>query len=371
MPVTASQIFACLEEFFSGKIAEDWDNVGLQVGDPTKEVGRVLVALDPDPETVKIGIEKEVDLIVTHHPLIFRPVKRLDFSQPAALLLRKLIKNEITVYSLHTNLDAAPYGLNQYLAEKLGLNRIKPWGTNRFEILYKLVVYVPRDHVENVRKAICTSGAGHTGNYSDCSFRVAGTGTFKPLPGAKPYLGEVGKVSEVDEYRLETVVPENRIYRVLDALHRAHPYEEIAYDLIRLSNRGTKLSPGRQGELARPVSLGQFAVEVKNRLRLPQVAVVGRIDSQVKKVALVSGSGASFLGQAASQGFDVLLTGDIKYHDAREAQLLGINLVDAGDYGTECLAVELLARFLTEKSEERGWDIEVIPFEGSSPFIFV
>jgi len=371
MPVTARQIFARLEEIFPVRLAEDWDNTGLQLGNPNKSVKKVLVSLDADRETVAVGIREDADLVITHHPLLFNPVKQLDFSQPQAGLLQQLVAKDIAVYSLHTNLDTAPGGLNQYLAERLGLEDIVPWGTGRFEPLYKLVVYVPRDHVEDVRRAICAGGAGHIGNYSDCSFRVAGTGTFRPLEGTNPYLGEVGRVAEVEEFRLETVVPESRVSEVLSSMRKSHPYEEIAYDLIRLSNKGQRLSPARKGRLANPVSLAEFARRVKERLKLGYVSVVGDLQAEIRKVAVVSGSGASFIKRAAHENVDVLVTGDVRYHEAREAQILGINVVDAGHYGTEHLAVELLAQVLQEESESRQWDVEIIRHLSGSPFVSV
>ncbi len=369
MPVTARQIFARLEKVFPTGLAEDWDNAGLQLGNPDKEVSKVLIGLDADPETVAVGIREKADLIITHHPLLFDAVKRFDFSQPWAGLIQRLVACDIIVYAMHTNLDAAPRGLNQYLAERLGWEDIVPWGTSRFEAMYKLVIYVPRDHVEDVRRAVCAVGAGHIGNYSDCSFRTAGTGTFKPLAGTRPYLGEIGELAEVDEFRLETVVPESRLQEALNSMRRSHPYEEIAYDLIRLSNRGQRLSPGRKGRLPHPVRLAEFARQVKDCLQLSAVCVVGELDAEVRRAAVVSGSGASFIKRAASDGIDVLVTGDVKYHDAREAQLLGLKLVDAGHYGTEKIAVELLAQVLEEESRNQHWNIDIIKHLSGSPFV--
>jgi len=356
-----------LEEHFPVGLAEEWDNVGLQLGSCQKEVSRVMVALDTDRNTVRQVQEKRVDLLVTHHPLFFKSVDSLNFDTPQGWLAGELTRAGVTVYAAHTNLDAAPGGLNQFLAEKLGLEEITPFQRGREEHLFKLVVYIPRTHLEEVREAICTAGAGFIGSYSDCTFRVAGTGTFMPREGSHPFIGEVGRVEEVEEYRLETVVPERRLSAVLGAMWSVHPYEEVAYDLYRLSNRGIIHTPGRRGLLPEPMNLNELAELVKRRLNLPYVLVVGDGEDRVRQVGVVSGSGASFLRQARAEGLDVLVTGDLKYHDARDAEALGLNVIDAGHYGTEIVVVQLLAGLLQREAKARKWGIEVIEASSQPP----
>ncbi len=366
--VDAREIFRVLEEYFPLTLAEEWDNVGLQLGSMNCKVSRVLVALDLDGDVVTAARDGQAELIIIHHPLFFHDIKCINLDTPQGRIIQELLQAGITVYSAHTNLDAASAGLNQYLAEKLGLQKVRPWQQGQVEELYKLVVYVPESHLEVVRSALTSGGAGFIGNYSDCTFRVAGTGTFKPLVGTDPFIGEIGQVEEVAEYRLETVVPAGQLRAVMKAMLAAHPYEEVAYDLYRLSNRGRVFSPGRIGLLPHPARLGEVAREVKQRLNLEYVLVVGNEDEVVEKIAVVSGSGASFISQARQEGAQALITGDIKYHEAREAEAMGFNIIDAGHYGTEKGVTELLKKVLDQEAVAHGWNLEVLISDGSSPF---
>ena len=314
--VNAREIFR-VGGAFSAHSGGGMDNVGLQLGSMNRKVSRVLVALDLDEDTVTTACDRQAELIITHHPLFFHGIKGINLDTPQGRIIQELLQAGITVYSAHTNLDTAPAGLNQHLAEKLGLRKVRPWQQGPVEKLYKLVVYVPDSHLEAVRSALTSGGGGFIGNYSDCTFRVAGTGTFKPLAGTDPFIGEIGQVEEVAEYRLETVVPAGQLQAVMEAMLEAHPYEEVAYDLYRLSNRGRVFSPGRIGLLPHPVRLGDLAGEVKRHLDLEYVLVVGDEDAVVEKIAVVAGSGASFISQVRQEGAQVLITGDVKYHEAR------------------------------------------------------
>lgn len=369
--VIAKEIFQILENCFPLWMAEDWDNVGLQLGSVEREVRRVMVALDVDRHTINLAREEQIDLLITHHPLFFRAVKSIDLATAQGEIIRNLIGAGITVYSAHTNLDAAPGGLNQFLAERLGLYGIAPFRRGREEVLYKLVVYVPRTHSEEVRKALCDSGAGHIGNYSDCTFRVEGVGTFKPLEGTNPFIGKTGKVEKVEEHRLETVVPQTLLDNVLRVLFCVHPYEEVAYDLYRLGNQGRIFSPGRLGYLPKPCALSELAREVKRCLGLDYVLLIGDEGARVEKVGVAAGSGASFLHLVRAEGVDVLVTGDMKYHDAREAEGLGLSVIDAGHFGTERSVVDLVAGYLEREMAARGWEVEVIKAISTSPFKYL
>jgi len=349
MAVRAKDIMAIMEEAFPLYLAESWDNSGLQIGSADKEVGRLLIALDLDEFALQQAVDNRVDMIITHHPFFFRPMKNINYASPGGRMIQKMVMAGITLYTAHTNLDTAQQGLNQLLAERLGLLGIEPLYPAYREALFKLVVFVPVTHGEAVREAICTAGGGFIGQYSDCSFRTRGTGTFRPGPDSNPYIGESGILEETDELRLETIIYERDIGRVLTAMQEAHPYEEVAYDLYRLENQGRVFSPGRKGHLLQKTSLRDYVLQVKAGLGLQSLRVVGELDSMVNNVAVISGSGASLMGHLRGRNIDVLVTGDLKYHEAKEAEASGLAVIDAGHHGTEAIVVPLLYDFLEDK----------------------
>lgn len=360
MKVKIQQIISIVEQLAPKYLAETWDNVGLQVGDPAGEASKVLVSLDVTNEVIEEAIQNDVDLVVCHHPLIFTPIKNLRFDTPLGLSLAKLIGNNIAVYAAHTNLDSAPKGVNALLAETIGLVFSEVLSPGLVEKLCKIVVFVPTGHEDAVRDAMAKAGAGWIGNYSHCTFQTAGTGTFKPLAGANPFLGEIGKLEKAEEFRIETIVPERAAAKVIKAMLKAHPYEEVAYDLYSLKNEGQAAGLGRVGRLPEAITLAELVERVKSGLGLSYVRVGGNPESRVEKVALCGGSGASLLHKAAFKGANVLLTGDIKYHEALDILAQGMSFIDAGHNGTERLIVPVLARYLREKAEETKLAVEII-----------
>lgn len=349
-----------MEKYFPPELAQEWDNVGLQIGSVNRPVQRILVCLDINEESLTRAVEENVNLIITHHPLLFKAIKCIDTDKPFGRIIERLIKKDITLYSAHTNLDAGQEGLNQILAETLGLQDIEPLDCIKAESYVKLAVYVPTDHIEAVRHAISEAGAGYIGNYSDCSFRVKGTGTFKPQSGTNPFIGTIGQLEEVEEYRLETIVPEKKINTVVSAMQRAHPYEEVAYDLYPLLNQGPGYSLGRKGRLKEAVTLQEFALQVKNRLQINTVRIVGELERSINRVAVVSGSGADFINMVKGQGIDLLVTGDLKYHEARDAEMIDLAVIDAGHQGTEEIMVPYIKNLLDNECRHRGYKVEVI-----------
>lgn len=345
--------------------------MGLQVGDPAAPAERIMVALDPIPEAIDAAISAKCSLLLTHHPLIFRPLNKLSLSDPQSALIARAIRHDLAVVSLHTNYDIASGGLNDLLAERLGVQDCVPLKVTGGDDLVKLAVFVPRDHAERVHDALVPFSR-FIGNYSDCSFRALGTGTFKPLPGAEPFVGTVGTREYVEEARLEVLLRRGETGAAVNAMLKAHPYEEPAFDLYPLLNKGEERGLGRAGRLATPMTLGEFAAIVKDQLALPAVRVVGDPSRQVKKVALCGGSGASLMKDACFKGADVLVTGDIKYHDAREAEAAGLALVDAGHFATEHLMVRGLVKRLEKELADRGLAAEVIACESENePFIYL
>ncbi len=363
MKARVKDIAALMEKHYPLNLAEEWDNVGLQVGSMGREVAKVVVALELDHQVLDQAWQENADLIITHHPLIFKALPSIKVDSPVGSLIRKLIMADISLYVAHTNLDSASKGVNQILAETVGLIDIEPLRlrtAGSYETFYKLVVYVPLTHVDEVRAAISGAGAGSIGNYSDCTFQSPGIGTFKPGPGTQPFIGQTGKLEQVDESRLETICPEPFLKSVIEAMLQAHPYEEVAYDVFKLEKSGTMYSPGRIGRLSQAVSLGKLAEQVQSKLDLPALRLVGATEHLVQKVAVVGGSGASFIKEIAGQ-VDVLITGDLKYHEARDAAALGLAVIDAGHQATEELVVQEVCRLLKRESSQAGWQVEYVP----------
>lgn len=335
-------------------LAEAWDNPGLQIGDPAAEVTRIMVALDPAPDVIDSAIAASCELLVTHHPLIFSPLKSISTANPHGATILRAIKGGVSVVSLHTNYDIVTGGLNDVLAAKIGLSETIPLKVTANSELVKLVVFVPRGHLEEVRAALFPHVAGQ-GRYRDCSFVLDGTGTFTPLDGADPYAGAVGVLSKVPEERLEVLISAAQIPRVLKSLLAAHPYEEPAFDLYPLLNKGEKLGLGRIGRLPEPMTLAEYAGQLKKDLSAPALRYVGDPNARISKVALCSGSGASLLRDAVRSGADVLVTGDVKYHEAREAEDCGLALIDAGHYPTEIIMVHEIAERLDRALRAAGY----------------
>ncbi len=349
-----------LNRNYPQNLAEDWDNVGLQVGDLNHEITKTMVALEPTEQTVKHAINHHCQLLITHHPLLFKPLKKISKNDETGRILFDAIQNNLAIISAHTNLDHAADGLNDWLAEKLGLCDAGPLLRPRGGDLIKLVVYVPQEHTESVAEALFKGGAGHIGGYDHCSFRCNGTGTFRPASDSEPFIGHAGEDTKVHEDRLETIVPRHRLAAVLQRMEKAHPYEEVAYDLIPLENHRQDIGLGRIGRLDESLSLEQLARHCKDQLGVTTLRMVAPAQlSPLKKVAVCGGSGASLIHEAARQGADVLITGDIKYHEAMTARSLGLALIDAGHFATEHLMAPALARRLEHESRTQGWNMTI------------
>lgn len=359
MRVTAQQVFQAVEMTAPLTLAENWDHSGFQCGDRQAAVTAVVTALDVDSAVVEYACEKGANLIVAHHPLIFHGIREIDLAAGQGALLKALIQKEISVYAAHTNLDVAAGGLNDCLAVKLGLTDIMLLGETHREPMLKLAVFVPIDHLEAVRIAVSEADAGHTGNYSHCTFTALGTGTFKPLPGSTPFIGQEGTVEEVNEGRLETIVPASKLPAVLQAMMEAHPYEEVAYDLYSLPRQVTSFSYGRMGVLEQELSLRSLAEHVKQVFQLNQVRYAGDPERIIRRVGLVSGAGSSLIPAAMQSSCDVLITGDLKYHESKDALDAGLAVIDAAHDGLERSAADILAQIIEQAGLRQGWDVPV------------
>lgn len=336
-------------------LAESWDNPGLQVGDPGAEVKRIMVALDPTPDVISSALAASCQLLVTHHPLVFKPLKSISTATPQGRLIHAAIKGGLSIFSMHTNYDTATGGLNDLLARKIGLSAAVPLQITTSRELVKLVVFVPASHLDVVRNSLFP----HTrslGNYRECSFAASGEGTFLPLEGSEPFIGAVDAQQTVAEERLELLMERANLPRAVKALLASHPYEEPAYDLYPLLNEGEKLGMGRVGYLPETTLLADYAGLIKAKLSAPGLRYVGEPTARISKVALCSGSGASLLREAVRVGADVLVTGDVKYHDARDAMDLGIALIDAGHFATEIIMVNAIVEQLGHTLAEAGYN---------------
>lgn len=349
MRTICNDVIRLLDGFAPEKLAEEWDNVGLLIGNGMQEINRIMVCLDITPEVIEEAVSSKTDMIISHHPLIFKGMKRINSSSLAGKAIYRLIQNNISVYAAHTNLDVAKEGVNFCLANQLELNGLTSLKYYYNEKLYKLVVFVPAESIEEVRAAISGAGAGWTGNYSDCTFAASGIGTFRPLDGTNPYIGAHGKLEKVEEYRLETVVPQKDLPEVVKAMKEAHPYEEVAYDLYPLEIKGESYGLGNVGYLKEPMELNSFIALVKRKLEIDTIRLIGTKDKQISKVAVFCGSFDNDWNSVLKHNVDVLLTGDVKYHDAREALDMGLCVIDAGHFNTEKVIVSKLIKLLENK----------------------
>ncbi|MDI6871838.1 MAG: Nif3-like dinuclear metal center hexameric protein [Bacillota bacterium] len=338
----------------------DRERVGLAVGSPESLIERVMVALDPTPEAVAEAVDKGAGLLITHHPLLFRPLPAVRTDTPVGRVVASAFAHNLALFSAHTNLDVVEGGVSSLLAERLGLKEVEVLEETERERLLKLVVFVPESHVEAVRQALGDAGAGHLGNYSHCTFGVSGTGTFLPQQGAEPYVGERGVLARVAEVRLETILPESLLEAVLQAMRRVHPYEEVAYDVYPLCNQGKAAGLGRIGRLPEPRPLGEFIAAVKSALGVDEVAYAGELDRPVVRVAVCGGSAGDLVPKAVCRGADVLVAGEVKYHDGLLARQEGLAVVAAGHDATERLVVPALARRLRQEADRLRWEVEVL-----------
>lgn len=360
MSEKVKNVLRLLEELAPKEYAMSWDNVGLQVGDREDTVSRILVCLDVTEAVIDEAVKSNADFIVSHHPVIFKPIKSLLKDNPQGRMIHKAIKHDISIYCGHTNIDIAPGGLNDYIARRLGLKDTGILDVTYSEKLYKLVVFIPEAHQERVAEALASEGAGHIGNYSSCSFRTTGIGAFMPLDGSNPYIGTKGKLEKVQEVRLETIVSEKKLKAAINKMIAVHPYEEVAYDIYPLALEGNSIGIGRVGNIEKSMSLSALIDSVKGELKLEKLKTVGELERVINRVCIVNGSGAEYIQAAVRNKCDCLITGDVKYHEAQMALELGLCIIDAGHFETENIFIELMANYLKDKINAEDLSIEVI-----------
>ncbi|MCC6546429.1 Nif3-like dinuclear metal center hexameric protein [Candidatus Sumerlaeota bacterium] len=359
-----SDVLRVVHQIAPPHLAESYDNVGLQIGDPAAPVSKVLVGLEVTKEFLKEADEAKADLLVTHHPLIFLPIKSLSEDKPGNQLITRVIRSGRSLIAAHTNLDSVANGTNGELADRVGLQtagrRILRPGKPEAPYV-KYCVFVPKSHVERVIEAVSAAGAGIFGDYSHCTFGAPGTGTFKPLEGAKPFSGEVGRLAHEEEIRLETRCTRSVLPRVMRAVRDVHPYEEIAYDVYTLEPTGEPNTGfGIVGNLPKPTTLGAFARTVKKALKIDSIGVVGDLKTRIERVALSTGASGSLLRDWRNGTADVFITGEMTHHDCADAHQRGLPVLLVGHWTSEVIVGGRFAQMIREGLREGGFSDVVV-----------
>lgn len=363
------EITKYIEEWAPKETARQKDNVGLQIGSVDRKLKNILLCLELTNEVIDDAIKKGCNLIISHHPLLFNPLRKIDLQNDKnSKLIERLIKNDITLYSAHTNLDYAKDGVSFELAKVLKLRNIEflsPLKANKF----KLVVFVPAEFTEKVAEAIFNAGGGEIGEYSKCSFRTNGTGTFRGSQKTNPAVGKKNQDEMVEEIKLEIIIDSWRVKKVLSALFQAHPYEEVAYDIYPVENSGN-FGDGAIGDLERFYTRSEFLKLVAGCLRIKNFRYAGSANNKIKKVAVCGGAGIDLMNDAINAKADAFITADIKYHSFHDA-VDKILLIDAGHYETEIHSLNELKRRLLHYTEIKNSNLKIFKYHGSTnPIIF-
>jgi dinuclear metal center YbgI/SA1388 family protein len=342
-----AEILEPLEHYAPLAYQENYDNAGLITGDKSWNCTGILVSLDATEAVIDEAIAKKANLIISHHPIVFSGLKKINGKNYVEKAIIKAIKNDIALYAVHTNMDNIYNGVNAKICEVLGLENTKVLQPKQ-SLLVKLFTYVPKDSLEKVRKALFDAGAGHIGKYDHCSFGWEGTGTFRALPGADPYIGEVGKLSVEPEIKLEVILPAHIKNHVLKALNEAHPYEEVAYDVVYLDNDNEQVGNGMIGELQTEQDETTFLRLIKEEFNLTVIRHTPLTGKKVKKVAVCGGSGSRLIGNAAAAGADFYISSDIKYHEFFDANDRLV-VADIGHWESEQFTTDLILEILRGK----------------------
>ncbi|MBC7745619.1 MAG: Nif3-like dinuclear metal center hexameric protein [Flavobacterium sp.] len=326
---------------------EDYDNSGLLVGSPEIEITSALISLDCTEEVVDEAISRGCNLVISHHPIVFKGLKNLTGSNNVERVVIKAIKHEIALYAIHTNFDNVLNGVNSKICEIIGLKNCNILHSKR-NLLKKLVTYVPLSHAEHLRTELFNAGAGNIGNYSECSFNVDGNGTYLAGENASPYLGNKGLRHVEKETRIEVILPDYKEQQVLAALHQAHPYEEVAFDLYSLANNFSEVGSGMIGNLEHEMSETDFLNHIKLIFKCAVIKHTSLLNKKIKRVAVCGGSGGFLLQKAITAGADIFITSDLKYHEFFEAEKK-IIIADIGHFESEQFTQELLQESISKK----------------------
>lgn len=342
-------LVGAMENIAPASLAESWDNVGLLVGDPQQRLSKVMLTIDLTTTVLAEAVDACCDAVIAYHPPIFNPLKRV----LAGGVVHDAIRHGIGIYSPHTALDAAIGGTNDVLADALFLSDRRPLRQGEARQTHaKLITFVPRDHVDAVAQPLAAAGAGQIGNYTHCSFRSVGQGTFLGNDASSPAVGQPGKLEQVDEVRLEMLAPLAKLPQIIQALREAHPYEEPAYDLVSLVPTPGALGIGRIGAFPEPVERDVLIARLKRELKLDRILVSGPADGAVTTIACCAGAGGSLLDDALRQGAEVFVTGEIRHHDALRAADAGCTVLATLHSNSERAALRALAEMLKQSLQK-------------------
>lgn len=342
-----SNLVKYLEDSVPLSYQESYDNSGLQIGGMNCEINTALLSLDVTENVIDEALEKGCDIIITHHPLIFGGLKRISDGNDIGRLVLKAIENNISIYSMHTNLDIIKGGVSYRMAEKLGLKNIIPLVPLEGHLL-KLAVFVPLDYADKVRKALFDAGAGNIGDYDRCSYNIEGYGTFRAGPGTDPFAGEQNSEHTEKEVRVESVLPAYLKSRVIKSMIEAHPYEEVAFDIFKIENAMPGAGLGCVGDLKEAVEEKTLLTRLSELFNAKGIRHTALRGNKVRRVAVMGGSGSNYTGMASSSGADAYITADIKYHSFFEGRS-GMLIADIGHYESELPALEIINELITKK----------------------
>lgn len=338
------QILDAIGNLAPWDLAESWDRVGLQIGNNHQPVCKVMVALDINQQIIQEGLVNQVDGFIVHHPLIFKPLTRIDSLTPVGECICALIKQDLFLIAAHTNVDKAEKGLNQYLAEQFGLLQIEPLEPVAAQN-YKVVVFTPEEFLKKIKTVMSEAGAGIIGEYSTCSFEQKGVGSFQPNSEARPFIGKPGELMAVPEIRLEMSAEAGSLAEILKTIKLNHPYEQPVIDVYPLLS-SSRHGLGRIGNLKTALTLQDLCSAVRKKLSAKSIKVVGAPNKPIKRLAICSGSGGSLMATAIQKQADAYITGDLDYHDFLTAKDNDLMVIDAGHWTTEHCFISLLSNYL-------------------------
>lgn len=357
-------ITSYLEKLAPLEYSLDWDNCGLQVGNLKNYVNKIGIALTPTVDILEKSVANGCNMLITHHPLLFKSIKSIDTNTPIGKMINLALKNNICVYTLHTNFDSATTGLNYNIAKGLGLDNIEVLSVTGNLDNYKLVTFIPEEYTLRVINALSEAGAGNIGKFSHRSYITAGIATFSEKFEPITDLDDLEKESED---KIEITVPKNKLNNIINVLKENHPYEDVSYDLFKIEDKAQSYGIGTVGEFYTPFRLIEIIDMLKRNLNIPNLSFVGKPDKLIERVAICTGSGASLMKDVKRKNADLYITGDIKYHDAVDALEMDLALIDASHYYTEIISVPFLSKYL---KSHFGDEIEIIELIENNPFSY-
>ncbi len=375
MTFLIKEIIEKLENLVPLSLQEKWDNSGYQLKLADEPVNGVLISLELTPEAVLLAVKSKCNLIITHHPFFFHPIKSIDINSSDATIINTLLNNKICVYSMHTNFDSSIYSMSRFIAQKINLKSLV--SINPFKKkLYKLSVFVPKGYIPIVREALFKYADPVIGNYENCSFETKGRGSFKPVGEADPFIGEPEKTSFVDESKLEVIIEENKLGKTIEEIKKVHPYEEVAYDIYPLFDYGSLdiAGLGVIGEFIgkeKNITLQNVIIKLKNAINADYINYTGKLKRIIKKAAIISGSGFSYINEVINKGADVFISSECSYHNAIKAYNNNLCLIDIPHFDSEksfnLILKEILGRYFDIKIITNNIDFNpILNFKGDS-----